>query len=49
MTATPDFYIRLLRCACLGAILLKLAPEVMAQAPILQPGRARPTRARAQR
>ena len=38
MTATPDFYIRLLRCACLGAILLKLAPEVMAQAPILQPG-----------
>ncbi len=38
MTATPDFLIRLFRCACLSAILLGHATIGMAQAPIVQPG-----------
>ena len=38
MIATPDSLIRLLRCTCLGVILMGQALEGMAQAPIIQPG-----------
>ena len=38
MTATPDSLIRLLRCACLGVILMGQTLEGMAQAPIIKPG-----------
>ena len=39
MTATPDFLIRLVRCACSGLILLGLATVGIAQdVPIVQPG-----------
>ncbi len=38
MTATPSSYIRLLRCAVLGAAPLALATAGMAQVPIIHPG-----------
>ena len=38
MTATPDSLIRLLRCACLGVVLMGQALEGMAQVPIIKPG-----------
>ncbi len=38
MTAIPDFLIRLLRCSCLGVILLVLATGGLAQVPIIHPG-----------
>ena len=39
MTATPDSLIRLLRCSCLGVILMGLSTVSMAQdVPIIQPG-----------
>ncbi len=38
MTATRDSFVRLLRCACLGAILMSLVSDSLAQVPIVQPG-----------
>lgn len=38
MTATPDLYLRQLRCACLGAFLVGLAAASGAQVPIIHPG-----------
>ena len=38
MTTTPDSLIRLLRCACLGVILMGQTLEGLAQAPIIKPG-----------